>query len=84
MKIKEFKGMKLVLYAMLFFSGVNCSSSDPAKEPDTPGNPQNPEKPQATNDVDFYLTKGMVLKNLINNRELFHSQVAQIAMQILK
>lgn len=58
MKIKEFKGMKLVLYAMLFFLGVNCSSSDPAKEPDTPGNPQNPEQPQATNDVDFYLTKG--------------------------
>ena len=58
MKIKEFKGMKLVLYAMLFFLGVNCSNSDPGKEPDTPGNPQNPEQPQATNDVDFYLTKG--------------------------
>jgi len=58
MKTKEFKGMKLVLYSMLLFLGVNCSSSDPAKEPDTPGNPQNPEQPQATNDVDFYLTKG--------------------------
>ncbi len=44
--------MKSILYLMLFFLGVNCSSNDPTEEP------ENPEQPQATNEVDFYLTKG--------------------------
>ena len=57
MKIKEFKGMKLVLYAMLFFLGVNCSNSDQEKDLNSV-EIHKIRNSQATNDVDFYLTKG--------------------------
>jgi len=57
MKAYNITRMKPILYLMLFFLGINCSSNDTAEQ-ETPGIPETPEEPQAKNEVDFYLTKG--------------------------
>jgi len=57
MKAYNITGMKPILYLMLFFLGINCSSNDTAEQ-EAPGIPETPEEPQAKNEVDFYLTKG--------------------------